>query len=255
MLVVCGHLDEADDLADDIEVFVGRRPEVLPALELAGSLGGASEELVANRLQLVDRLSRWGEEGSLTNPILVAPIQGLMQSVPSRGQMKELTRELRAGQKLEPEKLIVWLSEHGYNRLEQVEVPGDFAVRGGIVDVYLPGDHPAVSGKSENRNPKSETNSNEEMGEKGENLGQEGGARSAESEEWGEVGLPEILSVRPTKLSVTHIFGKAIAEVDVGQPRHSSPQHPVARRGVSGSVQVASKTGQQSEEPTHRLLG
>jgi hypothetical protein len=43
MLVVCGHLDEADDLADDIEVFVGRRPEVLPALELAGSLGGASD--------------------------------------------------------------------------------------------------------------------------------------------------------------------------------------------------------------------
>ena len=41
---------------------------------------------------------------------------------------------------LEPEKLIVWLSEHGYNRLDQVEVPGDFAVRGGIIDFYLPGD-------------------------------------------------------------------------------------------------------------------
>ena len=40
---------------------------------------------------------------------------------------------------MEAEKLIVWLAEHGYNRLDQVEVPGDFAVRGGIVDVYLPG--------------------------------------------------------------------------------------------------------------------
>src|SRR4051794_29724118 len=66
-----------------------------------------------------------------------------MQPVPSRGQLEQLIREVRAGQTLEPEKLIVWLSEHGYNRLEQVEVPGDFAVRGGIIDVYLPGDYEA----------------------------------------------------------------------------------------------------------------
>src|SRR5207253_1327004 len=44
------------------------------------------------------------------------------------------------GDALEPEKLIVWLADHGYNRLDQVEVPGDFAVRGGIIDIYLPGD-------------------------------------------------------------------------------------------------------------------
>src|SRR5204863_360918 len=73
-------------------------------------------------------------------PLIVAPIQALMQPVPSKGQLAQLVRELRAGQTLEPEKLIVWLSDHGYNRLEQVEVPGDFAVRGGIVDIYLPGD-------------------------------------------------------------------------------------------------------------------
>ena len=52
-----------------------------------------------------------------------------------------MIRNIKTGQDLEPEKLIVWLSEHGYNRLEQVEVPGDFAVRGGIIDVYLPGEH------------------------------------------------------------------------------------------------------------------
>src|SRR5438309_1670388 len=30
-VIVCGHLDEADDLAGDIELFTGRRPDVLPA--------------------------------------------------------------------------------------------------------------------------------------------------------------------------------------------------------------------------------
>src|SRR3954465_4926322 len=57
IVAVCGHLDEADDMADDIELFTQQRPEVLPALELSGSLGRVSEEQVANRLKLVSRLA------------------------------------------------------------------------------------------------------------------------------------------------------------------------------------------------------
>jgi transcription-repair coupling factor (superfamily II helicase) len=146
VLLVCGHIDESDDLADDVELFLGRRPDVLPALELSGALSGASEEQVANRLQLVMRLAQ-GEDAPRNAartgprpPIIVAPIQALMQPVPSRKQLSELVRDLKPGLALEPEKLIVWLCEHGYNRLEQVEVPGDFAVRGGIIDVYIPGE-------------------------------------------------------------------------------------------------------------------
>ncbi|MEM6315160.1 MAG: DEAD/DEAH box helicase, partial [Planctomycetota bacterium] len=41
---------------------------------------------------------------------------------------------------------IVWLADHGYNRLDAVEVPGDFAVRGGIVDLYLPGEQRLPNG-------------------------------------------------------------------------------------------------------------
>jgi transcription-repair coupling factor (superfamily II helicase) len=138
MLLVCGHLDEAEELADDVELFSGKRPDILPALEFVGSLGRASEEQVSNRLRLIARFAsekdRWTELG-----VLIASVQALMQSVPSREQLGQLILPLSAGQKLEAEKLIVWLSEHGYNRLDQVEVPGDFAVRGGIIDIYLPG--------------------------------------------------------------------------------------------------------------------
>jgi transcription-repair coupling factor (superfamily II helicase) len=137
ILLVCGHLDEAEDLADDIELFLGDRPDVFPALELAGSLGRVSEEQVSNRLRLISRFAaekKWTPGG-----VLVASVQSLMQSVPSPKQLDQLILSLRPGQNLEAEKLIVWLSEHGYNRLDQVEVPGDFAVRGGIVDTYLPG--------------------------------------------------------------------------------------------------------------------
>jgi len=136
ILLVCGHIDESDDLADDIELFTQTRPDILPTLELGGSLGQVSEELASNRLKLVSKLATKHD----ANSCIVAPIQSLMQSVPARDQLKYLVYTLNAGQLLEPEKLIVWLSDHGYNRLDQVEVPGDFAVRGGIIDIYLPGD-------------------------------------------------------------------------------------------------------------------
>jgi transcription-repair coupling factor (superfamily II helicase) len=142
VLVICGHLDEADDLADDLELFLKRvdtsaeRPSVLQAVETTSGLGQASEEQVAERLRLVVRCAGAKPE---RQPDIIAPIQALMQSVPTRDELKFLTYILGTGQELEPEKLIVWLSEHGYNRLDQVEVPGDFAVRGGIIDIFLPG--------------------------------------------------------------------------------------------------------------------
>src|SRR5215212_2199737 len=81
ILLVCGHIDEADDLADDLELFHHRRPDILPALELSGSLGQVSEEQASNRLQLLARLAT--SDSKTTNPpLIVAPIQSLMQSVP-----------------------------------------------------------------------------------------------------------------------------------------------------------------------------
>jgi transcription-repair coupling factor (superfamily II helicase) len=135
LLLICGHVDEADDLADDLELFTGSRPMVLPALELIGSVGRVSEEQVSNRLRLISQLA-----AGKTQPVLVASIQSLMQSVPSRQQVAQLMLALQSGHAMEAEKLIVWLAEHGYNRLDQVEVPGDFAVRGGIIDLYVPGE-------------------------------------------------------------------------------------------------------------------
>src|SRR5688572_21937135 len=106
VVLICGHLDEGDDLADDIELFAGQRPDVLPALELAGSLGRYSEEQVSNRLQLVNRFAA----GVPQDQLIVAPVQALMQPVPSRKQLEQLIRTLKPSDELEPEKLIVWLS-------------------------------------------------------------------------------------------------------------------------------------------------
>src|SRR5712671_4923066 len=70
VVLICGHIDEADDLADDVELFLGRRPDVLPALELSGALGNQSEEQVANRMQLVWRLA----EGQISAAKAASPL-------------------------------------------------------------------------------------------------------------------------------------------------------------------------------------
>src|SRR5206468_10801291 len=100
ILVLCGHIDESDDLADDMELFHGRRPEVVPALELGGTLGRVSEELVASRMQLLSKLAAARADGQKQGkPLLaVTPIHALMQSVPSRKQLPELPLPLHPGQ-------------------------------------------------------------------------------------------------------------------------------------------------------------
>ena len=140
VLFVCGHLDEADDIADDLQLFTGTRPTVLPSLEVAGNLGRVSEEQASDRMRRVVELAAGKQPAAI-----IAPIQSLMQPVAAKDELKHLTRNIGKGMMLEPEKLIVWLADHGYNRVDQCEVPGDFAVRGGIIDLYLPGDFEAES--------------------------------------------------------------------------------------------------------------
>ena len=144
VLLVCGHNDEIDDLADDVRLFAGEPFDTLPML-LSGPMGGGSEEQVADRMRVLFKLADDKRPGKSFAGV-VAPVAALMQQVPKRDELKHLTRRVGVGDDLEPEKLIVWLADHGYNRLDSVEVPGDFAVRGGIVDVFVPGEHTMADG-------------------------------------------------------------------------------------------------------------
>ena len=49
-----------------------------------------------------------------------------------------LARIVRRGEMVDPEKLVEHLRLAGYNQVDVVEMPGEFAHRGGLVDVYPP---------------------------------------------------------------------------------------------------------------------
>ena len=70
-------------------------------------------------------------------PCLVATVEALLQrTLPPEGW--SACAVLEVGQTADLEELTAHLTQAGYVRCEQVEGPGQFALRGGILDVYSP---------------------------------------------------------------------------------------------------------------------
>ena len=75
--------------------------------------------------------------------ILVTPIAAALQRVAPPDSYRRLAWQVRVGGEWPLERLVQRLAEVGYSRHEPVEMVGQFAVRGGIVDVFVPGaDYP-----------------------------------------------------------------------------------------------------------------
>jgi len=139
VLLVVAHLDEADDAVDDLSLFeeAGYPLEAkrFGALQVMPGESGVSLELLAERLAVVESLSR--EDADRTQ-VLVAPVQALMQPVPQSDALSRFTLTLDRGQEIPPGRLFDWLDRAGYSRQDAIDQPGDFAVRGGIIDLYPP---------------------------------------------------------------------------------------------------------------------
>jgi len=147
LLYITAHLDEADDMLEDIEFFLQKRCSILPAWETLPGEGGASSEVEAERLRLCGQLlqapNRAVEANEETN-LIVAPIQALMQPVPTAAALRANTLHLKVGGTGDPASTGEWLTVRGYSRLERIETPGDYARRGDILDIFIPGENDPV---------------------------------------------------------------------------------------------------------------
>ena len=74
------------------------------------------------------------EEGD--NIVVVTTVDSFIDGLPHFSEIKEAAIKVNRNQSLDFSKLQEELVEIGYERVGQVESPGHFAVRGGIVDVY-----------------------------------------------------------------------------------------------------------------------
>ncbi|MBN7786785.1 transcription-repair coupling factor [Ponticoccus gilvus] len=72
--------------------------------------------------------------------ILLTTLSAAMQRLPARAVLREAAFAARVGDRVDEEALRKFLVRMGFSQAPTVTEPGDYAVRGGIVDIFPPGD-------------------------------------------------------------------------------------------------------------------
>jgi transcription-repair coupling factor (superfamily II helicase) len=131
LVVVCPQVDQVDEIIDDLTLFTRLSPERFAASE--SFEGAVQDEVFGQRLHVLKLL-----QSADAPKLAVTSIQALLQPVPSRETLGRQTRELRKGGTVAVEDLAKWLVENGLVNTSAVELPGEFSLRGGIVDIFAP---------------------------------------------------------------------------------------------------------------------
>ena len=134
VLVVSGSSRGAEDIASelrDLHDLVLEFPawETLPHERLS-----PRSDTVARRIQTLNELAHNSSE---LNPIVVTPVRGVIHRIIA-DLAKVPLRSIEQGQEISPSELIKHLTDLAYVRTDLVERRGEFAVRGGIIDLFLP---------------------------------------------------------------------------------------------------------------------
>lgn len=135
---------EAEDLRAELESYINAEAiaefvswETLPHERLS-----PSADVVGRRLATLRRLRHAAQDQQASVRVVVAPIRALLQPlVAGIGDLEPVA--LRKGQPCDFEEAIANLAAAGYARVDLVEKRGQFAVRGGLIDVFPPAEeHP-----------------------------------------------------------------------------------------------------------------
>ena len=138
ILYVCPHIDDADKAADDLRTFGAQKVETLPAWEGEEDLADATDEIRAERLRIVSRIAYCVSRGEKNKVVIAVSVQALCQPVPRPDALEAGRLKLAVEKEVSPEKVCKWLVDNGFERVDAIDLPGQFARRGGIVDIYAP---------------------------------------------------------------------------------------------------------------------
>ena len=98
---------------------------------------GPAAEILATRIATLAALAT---EVRHTQPtVIVTTVNAVTQRVPPRAAIAAATLKAAPGNVIATERIVDFLQVNGFNRSGTVMDPGDFAVRGGIIDIYPPG--------------------------------------------------------------------------------------------------------------------
>ena len=144
LLVVTATGREADDLTAELRAVFGDAAAMFPSWEtLPHERLSPGVDTVGNRLMLLRRLAR-PDDARLGPPlrVVVTTVRSLLQPMaPDVATIEPVTLEI--GAEFDFDELAARLVELSYSRVDMVGKRGEFAVRGGILDIFAPtAEHP-----------------------------------------------------------------------------------------------------------------
>lgn len=137
--MIAPNMLQAQSLYEDLSKLIGSdEVHYYPADEfIAADMALASPELRAQRIATLDHMIH-DVQG-----IYIIPAAGMRKVMTPKEQWSSLRYTLKLGDDLDTQELLKQLVMMGYTRNGMVTTPGEFAVRGGIIDIYPPyDDHP-----------------------------------------------------------------------------------------------------------------
>jgi len=139
-LVICPNSEKAKIIADEISYFnqTDQVVEVFPDLEiLPYDLSPPRRDIISKRSEILHKLIK--KEVNL----LVLNASSLLWKLPPRDFFDSLSQQIEVGQSLSINKIKEILKRSGFDRVAVVHDPGQYTVRGSIVDLYSPSEiHP-----------------------------------------------------------------------------------------------------------------
>ena len=133
-VVICADDLACSRMARDLEAFSERPVEILPAREFVfHNIESSSREYEHKRISALRNL-RLGKK------TIVTTVPALLMATMPPEKMQEAMFSIDFNGEYEIEDLIQKLLLAGYRRCMQVEGEGQFSVRGGILDIFVPGE-------------------------------------------------------------------------------------------------------------------
>jgi transcription-repair coupling factor (superfamily II helicase) len=127
--------ETAPIFAPDLEIITLPAWDCLPYDRASPAL-----RIMAERLAALERLQAKADKPQL----LVTTANAATQRLLTPFRIRQLTRRLAEGERIDRETLISLLSANGYQRSDAVHEAGEFAVRGSIIDLYPAGEQQAI---------------------------------------------------------------------------------------------------------------
>ena len=131
--VICAAEDEAARLAQDISALTMEQAYTLNVREFTfHDAEVVSRQIEQRRLSVLTALAEHQA------PVVVMSISGALQRTIPPHRLKDASQTLKLGGTYDLNLLTEKLINCGYSRSDQVEGPGQFAIRGGILDFFSP---------------------------------------------------------------------------------------------------------------------